>query len=885
MRIVSVGIAFGVIITLFLRPELGLFLVWRIVIPVVPLLFFIAPGLWRNICPLASVNQTPRLFDMTKAMTAPAWLTRWGYVIGISLFVLLVTLRKITLNYNGAALGVLLVVLLATAFAMGTVFKGKSGWCSSICPLLPVQRIYGQTPFATVPNSHCDPCVGCTKNCYDFNPSVAYMADMHDQDEEFTGFRQAFVAMFPGFVAAFYVLPDPGASTASTTTAGFIDNPLPWCDFAVASPRPTLGFLSIGSDISIPAMYGMFGLFMLAGAGLFLVARTFIPGSAVKLTTLFGALALNIYYWFNATLLGGVCGPEANMALVWAIRAVVFALTLVWIARTWLTERDYLAVTSVDVPVSLSVNRSIIAHRSSADGQPEVHFEDAGTRVVVSPGTTLLEVIEANDLPIESGCRMGVCGADPVSIVDGDDQLSRMGGDERSTIERLGLASNTRLACVAKVKGSCTVSLSPAAPAVYESSIIAGFAADPSVKSVVIVGNGIAGVTAADHVRRRHLSCDIHLISNESHHLYNRMAITRLIYGRSAMDGLYLMPDKWYDDHNITVWLNTSVDAIDIDQQQVRLGTNESLHYDKLILTTGGRGFVPPITGFGALGTFVLRSASDAMAIRSFVQQYQARSAIVAGGGLLGLEAAYAFTKLGVGVTVLERGNSLLRRQLDAEGGAYLQRYLEGLGMQIITNAECASVHGTERVEQVSLVDGRMVPADVLLVAAGVRSNTTLAEQSGIGVDRGILVNSRMETSAPNVLAAGDSVVYEGAVPGLWTVATSQGQIAAANAVGADERYDPPVPVTMLKVAGIDLTSIGRIEAEAGDETLVFADADAHQYRKLLINNGKVVGAILIGWPDEARALSEIAKEDLDVAPLLPSLREGDWAGLQGLVD
>ena len=263
------------------------------------------------------------------------------------------------------------------------------------------------------------------------------------------------------------------------------------------------------------------------------------------------------------------------------------------------------------------------------------------------------------------------------------------------------------------------------------------------------MGNGIAGVTAADHVRRRHPTCEIHLIGRESHHLYNRMAITKLIYGRSAMEGLYLMPEKWYKDVNITTWLNTHVREIDPEQKRVNLGTGETLDYDRLILTTGSESWVPPIENYGKEGCYVLRTAEDAINIRRFVQENHSKTAVVAGGGLLGLEAAYALHKVGLKVSVLERGGSLLRRQLDPAAGAILKAYLEGLGLEIVTDASAKAVQGNGHVAGVNLVDERQLDCDVFLVATGIRPNNELAEQMGLNINRGILVDAGMQTFGP----------------------------------------------------------------------------------------------------------------------------------------
>lgn len=852
IRLLSVGVALGLCIVLLVRPALGLWLFWQVLIPFVPLLFFVAPGLWRNICPLAAMNQTPRLFQFTRGLTLPRWMQEYGYVIAITLFLLIVPARKLLFNTSGVATALLILTLLVAAFVMGNFFKGKSGWCSSICPLLPVQRIYGQTPFLAIPNSHCQPCLGCTKNCYDFNPRVAYLADLNDPDRHFAAYRKFFVGLFPGFILAFYTLPGAPA-------------------------------------ISALNLYGKVALYCLVSVALFFAADSFVKVTSNKITVLFGAVALNLYYWFNAVTIGNLVANPAPAWVVWPLRGLVLALTLIWIYRTYQKEQSFIEL--ILTPQSSGrdhVQDSLVSHHASLAGNPEVLIE--GKRIVVEKGKTLLEVIEANGLPIEAGCRMGVCGADPVCILKGMDKLSKMNSDERTTLERLGRGENTRMACVTRVRGNVEVSLKAEQPQKFATSIVAGFPYDKTVKKVVIIGNGIAGVTAADHVRRRHPACEIHLIGRERHHLYNRMGITRLIYGRSAMSGLYLMPEKWYDDYGITTWLNTTVKAVDSQHQTVTLGTSETLAYDRLILTTGSQSYVPAMEGYGLPGSFVLREAEDAMAIRTFVQERICRHGVVAGGGLLGLEAAYGLHKIGLSVAVLERSTGLLRRQLDEQGGQFLRRYLEGLGIQIVTEAETAAIHGQGRVQEVTLKDGRTLPCDLFLVAAGIRSEVELAKQTGLTVKRGVVVDAHMRTSLPNIFAAGDVAEFNGQTLGLWPVAVSQAEVAAANAVAPATvnaaTYTDIVPVTMLKVVGVDLTSIGRIEAkESSESEIVFAEPAENRYRKLIIADGKLVGAILLGYPALAPAVAEITKQALDISKQLPALRTGDWDVLKTLVE
>jgi NAD(P)H-nitrite reductase large subunit len=349
------------------------------------------------------------------------------------------------------------------------------------------------------------------------------------------------------------------------------------------------------------------------------------------------------------------------------------------------------------------------------------------------------------------------------------------------------------------------------------------------------------------------------------------------------MQGLYLNPDSWYGERDIEVWLNTRALSVDRHAREVQLGTGERLKYDKLILAMGSRAFVPPIEGFGVAGTGVLRKADDAVRIRAFAQRHGVKRATVAGGGLLGLEAAYALHQLGIRTSVLERSDRLLKRQLDARAAELLQRYLQGLGLDIVTSAETKAVSGQGRLDAIHLQDGRVVDSEILLVAAGIQPNAELAKQAGLATNRGVLVNARMQTGDPHILAAGDVAELEGLLPGLWPVAVAQAEVAADNAVGGTKLYDPVVPVTILKVVGIELTSIGRFEAAGAHEEEIALEDASGRYRKLVVADGRIVGAILLGYSKEVAAVRTAITRGFDVTHQLGKLRAGRWEVLAGM--
>lgn len=844
-RAAMLAAAVGAAVALVADPGTGTKWLWGLVVPLLPLVWLVAPGIWRNVCPAAALNQVPRTLGFGGGHALPQGLRTHAPLIAALAFVALVASRRPELNGSGPAAAALILAWLGLAFAGGVLFRGKSGWCSTFCPLLPVQRVYGQAPYATVANDHCRPCVGCVRNCYDFNPRAAWLADLSDSDRRLGGYRRLFAGALPGVVLAYYTAPGPG----EIGTAGY---------------------------------YGRFALAVGASAASLFLLELVLDVSAAMLTAVYGAVAFVLFYWHAAPVVSDTVLGAREPPVTWTIRLLALALVVPWLVRAWRQEAEYLDRAEADDAAPIAVGGAgLAAARAARADAPEVTFEPSGVRVVARPGATLLEVAERSDHPLEAGCRLGVCGSDPVCVKEGMRNLSPPSDEERTTIERLGLAASTRMACCARVNGPVTVALSPER-AKRGARTPVDF--DPRVERVVVVGNGVAGVTAADHIRRRHPDCSIDVVAAEPYQLYNRMGISRLVHGRTAMVGLQLLPDAWYEDHRVTTWLNTHALEIDRDASQVLLGTGERLRYDRLILAPGSEAAVPPIDGFGAGGTFVLRRAGDAMGIRAWAQHSRARNAVVAGGGLLGLEAAYALKKLGLSVTVLERSDRLLRRQLDEHGAAILEGYLAGLGIDVLTSARVERIHGDEQVEGVELANGTVVPADVVLAAAGITPNTDLAVRAGIEVRRGIVVDDRMRTSDPRVFAAGDAAEHRGDVAGLWPAAVEQAEVAAHNAVGAaasERRYEGSVPVTILKVEGVELLSCGRFEAGDGAVALVVDESDAHRYRKLVVDaGGTLIGGIVIGSPPDAGALTDAVKEGRNVEAIVDRLQSGDWSRL-----
>ncbi|MCP4358807.1 MAG: hypothetical protein GY796_12380 [Chloroflexi bacterium] len=276
-----------------------LFVLWRIIIPIVPLLLLLAPTLWRNVCPIATLHQLPRLFGVSKAKNLPRWFRGYNELIGISIFVILVSSRKIIFNYNGPVLAILIIGVLVAAIMLGDLFLGKSGWCTSICPVFPVEMLYGQRGVFEVNNSHCQPCNGCTELCFDNDPKKSYLAILHHRNKQRSQFRRLFAGMFPGFILAYYLAPNPAGQ-----------------NWAI-----------------IGEMFLYFLGFCLISASSFYLLERVLPLSTGKIAIFYAAAALNLYYWFNAPLLGELFGSPNQSSVAWAIRLLVGGISLVWVYR------------------------------------------------------------------------------------------------------------------------------------------------------------------------------------------------------------------------------------------------------------------------------------------------------------------------------------------------------------------------------------------------------------------------------------------------------------------------------------------------------------------------------------------------------------------------
>ena len=822
LRIAALAAAGGVVWLLLAQPETGLQLFWRVLVPSLPLVFAVAPGLWRNACPMAFANQLPRSLGLSLGWTLPGWLRVWCYAISTGLFIGLVALRHPLLDHSGELVAAMIVAALAAALLGGLLFKGRSGWCGTLCPLAPIQKVHGQAPLAIVRNGYCPTCVGCQKNCYDFNPRATIFSDLYDRDERHAGQRRFFVGMLPGLILAYFTL------------AG------------VAWESPV-------------AYYFVFALFVLISAGLFHLLVNFMKVSVYKVATSFGLFSLLAFYFFAGEgIVRALAALSGQAAPPWIGAAVQAAAVLVGVGvlvRALGTEAAHSRVVSSAHQLRVPEGARLTERVGSQDKR-EVTERASGRVFPVAADQSLLEGLEEAGLKIDYGCRMGLCGADPVGIAAGAENLEPPGADELATLRRLGLEGRARLACVCRVKGPVSIDLRPdkAAPVPAPASSGPDLAEKAGVRRVVVIGNGVAGMAAADTLRRLSASCAIEVVAGETQHYYNRMSIGRVVHGRSAMDGLQLLPDEWFERQKVSVWRNTLATRIDPAARKVVLATGETLDYDRLILATGAEATVPA-PGFAPHnGCFVLRRADDAAAVRRWVQEQGAREALVLGGGVLGIEAADALSRLGLRVTLLHRGPWLMNRQIDAAGARLLSEFLAARGIETRLRVAIEGLRLQGRRVTVTASGGASYAADLCLASIGISPNVALAKAAGLAVRKGIVVDAHMRTSDPHIFAAGDVAEAPGGAAGLWPVGAAQGEVAALNALGEGRAYAPQDPPVKLKCEGIDVFSFGDLDAAADAE--VALREESGMASRVVRLRGRIVGACSVGPPGSSKALA-----------------------------
>lgn len=381
----------------------------------------------------------------------------------------------------------------------------------------------------------------------------------------------------------------------------------------------------------------------------------------------------------------------------------------------------------------------------------------------------------------------------------------------------------------------------------------------------IIVGNGIAGLNAAESIRQADADGSIALVSDESYLTYSRLMLSHHLGEDISPESLYIHNEQWYKDKRIDVMLGTNATGLDIDAKILRTGNGE-LRYDKLIIASGSYCFIPPVQGSDKEGVFALRGMDDLLKINMAIKQ--SSKAIVIGGGVLGLEAAWGIKQNGLDVAVLEFFPRILPRQLDEEGSEVLKSIIEGQGIRLYLGVETSAIKGDDKASGAILKDGREIEGDFVLFSSGVRPHVEIAKGSAINVNKGIIVDEYMRTNIPGIYAAGDVAEYSGAIPGIWPIASAQGKVAGTNAAGGEQRYKPIPPSNTLKVMGTNCFSIGDIDNKDGHLKEIKYN-DGMEYYKLFINGNRLAGAIMIGDISKSVRIRSIIEQGTDMSGYL----------------
>ncbi len=366
-----------------------------------------------------------------------------------------------------------------------------------------------------------------------------------------------------------------------------------------------------------------------------------------------------------------------------------------------------------------------------------------------------------------------------------------------------------------------------------------------NIRKVVILGGGIAALSAAETLREQSESVEITLVTNEEKLPYYRLNLTRYICDDIDASELRIHPQYWYDIKNIRVLKNRIVIDILKEDRKVILSDETELLYDKLIIALGAHPFIPPVHGASLPGILTLRSAEDAKDI--LAASKGDRSFVIIGGGVLGLETAAALAMKGNTITIAEGSSWLMPRQLNSEAARYVEKSLTDLGIKVAYDFRTVDISSTDEGFEVTSNDGRSIVADTVLFATGVRPNTYLARKAGLEVNRGLVIDNFMQTSDENIYAAGDVTEHYGVTYGLWNIAQYQGKIAAYNVTGSRMSFGGVPRSNALKVLGIDVFSIGEIHSEdASYLNLKRMDEDSYLY--VNIRDQQIVGSIAIGY-------------------------------------
>lgn len=390
---------------------------------------------------------------------------------------------------------------------------------------------------------------------------------------------------------------------------------------------------------------------------------------------------------------------------------------------------------------------------------------------------------------------------------------------------------------------------------------------------LVVVGNGMVSLRFLErlcgHGPGRY---DVTVIGQESSPAYNRVLLSALLAGDVDENGCRLREASWYDEQRIHLRTGAPASAIDRAARTVTVA-GETIPYDRLVLATGSTPIMLPKPGMDLPGVMAFRDLADVDRMKAL--RGSGARAVVIGGGLLGLEAAYGLARLGLPTTLLHVMDRLMERQLDGRAASLVAAAMASKGVEVVLKADTAAIMGDGKVEAVRLADGTVIPADLVVVAVGVRPRVDLAREAGLAIGRGIQVDDALATSDPDVFAIGECAEHRGLVYGLVEPGYEMADVLARRLAGQDVRYPGSAVATSLKVSGLPVFSAGEIADDVGGEPILLSDPAGGIYRKLTLKDGRLAGAVLIGDVGEGAWYRELIENGTPVASIRQDLMFG----------
>lgn len=391
---------------------------------------------------------------------------------------------------------------------------------------------------------------------------------------------------------------------------------------------------------------------------------------------------------------------------------------------------------------------------------------------------------------------------------------------------------------------------------------------------LVIVGNGMAAARLVDELAKTALGrYAVAVIGEEPRLAYNRVLLSSVLAGETGSHEIELRPADWWRHRGVTVRYGYRVTEIDAGRRELKIAGEESMEYSKLVLATGSTPLRLNVPGADLAGVHTFRDTRDVDLLLTLAAAK--KRVVVVGGGLLGLEAAYGLAKAGAPVTLLHLMDRLMERQLDGPAADLLKTLVERKGIRILLNASTARIHGDGHVEAVELADGSRIEADAVIFAAGIKPNVALAKEAGVAVNRGVVVNDVMQTSSPDMFALGECAEHRGTCYGLVEPAYEQARVLARHLAGRPAAYQGSVVSTNLKVSGVSVFSAGDFMGGEGSESLVLTDRRRGTYKKLVIADGRLTGAVLIGDTLDALWYLELIRNRDKVAAIRTDMMFG----------